>query len=86
MTVMRPCARFAPLVRERLVAGDSDEEVLDFVVERYGEFALLQPKFGAAIWSCGSRGRWACCSRFHWFEHDASILDQSRNERRVEHG
>ena len=27
------------LVRERLVAGDSDEEVLDFVVERYGEFA-----------------------------------------------
>ena len=44
------------LVRERLVAGDSDEEVLDFVVERYGEFALLQPKFGGSnlvLWIAG---------------------------------
>jgi cytochrome c-type biogenesis protein CcmH len=31
------------LVRERLVAGDSDQEVLDFVVARYSEFVLLQP-------------------------------------------
>jgi len=31
------------LVRERLVAGDSDREVLDFVVDRYGTFVLLQP-------------------------------------------
>ncbi len=31
------------LVRERLVAGDSDEEVLDFVVDRYGEYVLLRP-------------------------------------------
>ena len=30
-------------VRERLVAGDSDEEVIDFLVDRYGEFVLLQP-------------------------------------------
>ena len=51
------------LVRERLLAGDSDEEVLDFVVERYGEFALLQPKFGAAIWCYGLQGLWDCCSR-----------------------
>ena len=50
------------LVRERLVAGDSDEEVLDFVVERYGEFALLQPKFGAAIWFVDC-SLWDCCSR-----------------------
>ena len=34
------------LVRERLVAGDSDEEVVDFLVDRYGEFVLLQPRFG----------------------------------------
>ncbi|MDX2259394.1 MAG: cytochrome c-type biogenesis protein [Hyphomicrobiaceae bacterium] len=34
------------LVRERLKAGDSDAEVLGFVVERYGEFALLRPTFG----------------------------------------
>ena len=32
------------LVRERLVAGDSDEEVLNFIVNRYGEFALLKPR------------------------------------------
>ena len=31
------------LVRERLVAGDSDEEVIDFVVARYGEYVLLNP-------------------------------------------
>jgi cytochrome c-type biogenesis protein CcmH len=32
------------LVRERLVLGESNEEVLDFVVTRYGEFALLRPQ------------------------------------------
>lgn len=31
------------LVRERLVAGDSDEEVIGFVVDRYGEYVLLNP-------------------------------------------
>tara|TARA_R100000365_G_scaffold3313_1_gene10708 strand:- start:7399 stop:7863 length:465 start_codon:yes stop_codon:yes gene_type:complete len=34
------------LVRERLVAGDTDTEVYDFVVARYGEFVLLNPVFG----------------------------------------
>ena len=33
------------LVRERLKAGDSDEQVLDFIVARYGEFVLLKPRF-----------------------------------------
>ncbi|MDD9718139.1 cytochrome c-type biogenesis protein CcmH [Dinoroseobacter sp. PD6] len=33
------------LVRERLVAGDSDEEVLDFVVARYGDYVLFNPPF-----------------------------------------
>ena len=32
------------LVRERLQVGDSNEEVLQFVVDRYGEFALLRPR------------------------------------------
>ncbi len=32
------------LVRERLVAGDSDAGVLDFLVARYGEFVLLRPR------------------------------------------
>src|SRR5690554_3146198 len=35
------------LVRERLTAGDSDREVMDFVVARYGEFVLLKPAFSA---------------------------------------
>ncbi|MEL6746657.1 MAG: cytochrome c-type biogenesis protein [Pseudomonadota bacterium] len=34
------------LVRERLQEGDSDGEVLDYLVARYGEFVLLQPRFG----------------------------------------
>ncbi len=33
------------LVRERLVAGDSDAQVLSFLVDRYGEFVLLKPSF-----------------------------------------
>jgi len=35
------------LVRERLQAGDSDREVIDFLVARYGEFVLLRPRFSA---------------------------------------
>jgi cytochrome c-type biogenesis protein CcmH len=32
------------LVRERLTAGDSNAQVLDFLVARYGEFVLLKPR------------------------------------------
>ncbi len=35
------------LVRERLTDGDSDEQVLDYVVSRYGEFVLLKPRLSA---------------------------------------
>ena len=41
------------LVRERLVAGDTDEEVMSYVVSRYGEFVLLRPQFSirnALLW------------------------------------
>lgn len=41
------------LVRERISAGDSDRQVLDFLVSRYGEFVLLTPRFGwhtALLW------------------------------------
>jgi len=31
------------LLRQRLLAGDSDAQVLDYVVSRYGEFVLLRP-------------------------------------------
>ncbi len=33
------------LVRERLKAGDSDQQVHDYVVARYGDFVLLKPPF-----------------------------------------
>jgi cytochrome c-type biogenesis protein CcmH len=42
------------LVRERLEAGDSDAEVLDFIVARYGEFVLLKPRLATntlILWS-----------------------------------
>ena len=41
------------LVRERLQAGESDENVIKFVVDRYGDFVLLRPPIKAstlALW------------------------------------
>jgi len=41
------------LVRERLQVGDSDRQVIDFLVARYGEFVLLRPRFSwhtALLW------------------------------------
>jgi cytochrome c-type biogenesis protein CcmH len=41
------------LVRERIKAGDSDQQVIDFLVARYGEFVLLKPPLSwntAALW------------------------------------
>lgn len=44
------------MVRERIVAGDDDTEVLDYVVDRYGEYVLFRPPFSpgnAALWLSG---------------------------------
>jgi cytochrome c-type biogenesis protein CcmH len=38
------------LVRERIAAGDSDKAVIDFLVARYGEFVLLNPRFERQTW------------------------------------
>ncbi len=41
------------LVRQRIVAGDSDAQVIGFLVARYGEFVLLKPPLSwhtAALW------------------------------------
>lgn len=35
------------LVRERIKSGDSDDEVIDYLVARYGEFVLLRPPFNS---------------------------------------
>ncbi len=44
------------LVRERLLAGDSDRQVVDYVVERYGEYVLMKPTTEGAnklLWGAG---------------------------------
>jgi cytochrome c-type biogenesis protein CcmH len=33
------------LVRQRIAGGDSDEQVMTYIVSRYGEFVLLKPRF-----------------------------------------
>ena len=38
------------LVRERMTAGDSDDEVKAFLVARYGDFVLLDPPFRPSTW------------------------------------
>ncbi len=44
------------LLRERLVAGDSDEEAIAFIVDRYGEYVLLKPTTSGSnlfLWLAG---------------------------------
>jgi len=44
------------LVRERLVLGESNKEITDYIVSRYGEYILLMPAFGWSnllLWLCG---------------------------------
>ena len=56
------------LVRERIAAGDSDAQVMDFLVARYGEFVLLKPRLNSHTWllwlltplvlTCGGAALW----------------------------
>ncbi len=41
---------FRRIVRERLLAGDSDAEIRRFMVDRYGAFVLLKPPLNAGTW------------------------------------
>ena len=44
------------VVRERLVLGDTDDDVLNYVHARYGDFVLLRPKFlgwSIVLWMIG---------------------------------
>jgi cytochrome c-type biogenesis protein CcmH len=38
------------VVRDRLVAGDSDAQVMEYVTERYGDFVLLKPPVKPSTW------------------------------------
>lgn len=61
------------LVRERLTAGDTDAEVIDFLVARYGNFVLLKPPFEVstillwvtpfAVLVLGAAGAWLALRR-----------------------
>ncbi|MGS4915988.1 MULTISPECIES: cytochrome c-type biogenesis protein [Mameliella] len=44
------------LVRERIMAGDTNEEVVAFIVDRYGEFVLLKPTTGGWNWLLWASG------------------------------
>jgi cytochrome c-type biogenesis protein CcmH len=44
------------LVRERLVAGDTDDEAIDFITDRYGEYVLLNPRKGGSNWVLWAAG------------------------------
>ena len=44
------------LVRERLMVGDSNDQTVEFIVERYGEYVLLQPRVSGStlvLWAAG---------------------------------
>lgn len=44
------------LLRERLVAGDTDDQAMDFIVSRFGEYVLLRPRTGGSnmvLWAAG---------------------------------
>lgn len=63
------------MVREQLVQGKSDQEIMDFVVARYGEFVLLKPRGSTA-----RRCRWAPPSPCCWIAGAALILRRRRAE------
>ncbi|MFW2541636.1 cytochrome c-type biogenesis protein [Primorskyibacter sp. 2E107] len=44
------------LVRERITEGDTNEEVVAFIVDRYGEFVLLKPTTGGWNWMLWASG------------------------------
>ncbi len=76
------------LVRQRLVNGDTDQQVLDYVVARYGVFVLLDPPFERVTWVLwlmppllvlGAAG--VLLLRARRRRPDAAVPDLSRDER-----
>ena len=80
------------LVRERLVAGDTNDQVVAFIVERYGEYVLLRPTRDGAnmiLWisapALGLLGLWAAFvylrSRARAPEQTATPLEPEEEKR-----
>jgi cytochrome c-type biogenesis protein CcmH len=79
------------LVRERLTKGDSDQQVLDFLVSRYGEFVLLKPPLEwhtLLLWGlppaaliAGITSLMVMSRRRKTVPHDAEVLSQHEEQR-----
>ena len=79
------------LVRERLTKGDSDQQVLDFLVSRYGEFVLLRPRLEwstlllwglpPAVLLAGMTGLLVAARRRKTMPHDADGLSEEERQR-----
>ena len=67
------------VIRERLTAGDSDLQAVDFVVARYGEYVLLKPRFSAktAVLWLGPFALLAGAALFLWRRRPATSLAES---------
>lgn len=77
------------LVRERLTAGDSDQQVIDYVVSRYGDFALLSPRlksYTLVLWLgpavIGGLGAAALVFFFRRRRHAAAAAPLSAKEKK----
>ena len=74
------------LVRKRLVDGDTDRQVLDYIVSRYGEFVLLKPRFSEKTKAArpplavrvAGRGLYSCSSACWSPRSPCSISQRSR--------
>jgi len=75
------------LVRKRLLAGDANQQVLDYIVARYGVFVLLDPPFAPVTWVLwlappvlvlGAGG--VLLLRAHWRRFDAALPELAREE------
>ena len=67
------------VVRERLVLGDTDEDVLNYVHARYGDFVLLRPKFSGwsiILWMIGPLSFLIGLILLYLFMFRAKILDR----------
>ncbi|MBX9710021.1 MAG: cytochrome c-type biogenesis protein CcmH [Xanthobacteraceae bacterium] len=78
------------LVRERIAAGNSDQQVIDFLVSRYGEFVLLKPRVEGhtlllwlltpAVLFGGAFGLWLYYRRRSRTAQDGALFELSPDE------
>ncbi|HYM30010.1 MAG TPA: cytochrome c-type biogenesis protein [Candidatus Cybelea sp.] len=81
------------IVRERLAAGDTDNQARQYVVDRYGDWVLLKPPFKPATWAlwlgppillvAGGVGIWRAARRKRLRAGDAEPPLSSEEARRI---